>query len=60
MTYVAAQNHEVTRPALPRIRYQTLVNIMFWIFISTGSVVVIEPSPYDFLWMITVALWVIG
>lgn len=37
--------------------YNKLVEGFFWLTIGLGSIVVVEPSPYDFLILITIALW---
>jgi len=39
--------------------YAKLLNALFWITMASGSVVFIEPSPYDFLILITLALWAV-
>jgi O-antigen ligase len=40
--------------------YRKLVNACFWLTMFSGSVVFIEPSPYDILILITIALWAFG
>ncbi|HUO54097.1 MAG TPA: O-antigen ligase family protein [Rhodoblastus sp.] len=40
--------------------YRKLVNGFFWITIASGSVVFFEPAPFDFLILITIALWFFG
>ncbi len=40
--------------------YNKLVDWFFWLTVASGSVVFIEPSPYDFLILITIALWALG
>ncbi len=40
--------------------YQTLVDFFFWFTIAIGSIVAVEPSPYDFLILITIGLWAFG
>ena len=51
-------------PAAPSRRwafdYNRLVDAMFWLTMFSGSVVFIEPSPYDILILITLALWGFG
>jgi hypothetical protein len=40
--------------------YQRLVNAMVALFIFSGVISVIEPSPYDFMALIAIPLWFIG
>jgi O-antigen ligase len=40
--------------------YRRLVNAFFWLTMFSGSVVFIEPSPYDILILITITLWALG
>jgi O-antigen ligase len=40
--------------------YRKLVNAFFWLTMFSGSVVFIEPSPYDILILITITLWALG
>jgi O-antigen ligase len=40
--------------------YQKLVDRAFWLTMFSGSVVFIEPSPYDFLILLTIGLWAFG
>jgi O-antigen ligase len=42
------------------IDYRKLVNAFFWLTMFSGSVVFIEPSPYDILILITITLWALG
>ena len=42
------------------IDYQTIVDTVFALFIFFGMLSLIEPSPYDFLALIAIPLWVIG
>ena len=55
---------ETAAPGLPVARknfdYSRLVDAFFFLTICSGSVVFIEPSPYDFLILITVGLWILG
>jgi len=48
------------RPSGLRIDYQRFLNLVFWFCSFAGSVVFIEPSPYDILILLTIALWVLG
>ena len=43
-----------------RFDYAKLVDVMFWLTMCSGSVVFIEPSPYDILILLTLALWAFG
>lgn len=47
-------------PADPRKIWGGLVDLSFWLTVASGSVVFIEPSPYDGLILITFALWAAG
>jgi hypothetical protein len=50
-------------PALSRpltFDYQRVVNATFAVFIFSGIISVIEPSPYDFMSLIAIPLWFIG
>jgi O-antigen ligase len=40
--------------------YRKLVNGLFWLAVASGSIVFIEPAPYDILILITIALWGFG
>jgi hypothetical protein len=51
---------QTDRPRRWIFRYDSLVNVLFWITMASGSVVFIEPSPYDFLILITLVLWALG
>lgn len=48
--------------ALPgrTLNYKRLLNAVFWITSFSGSVVFIEPSPYDFLILLTMIVWFLG
>jgi O-antigen ligase len=48
------------RGARKKFDYSRLVDAFFFLTICSGSIVFIEPSPYDFLILITVGLWVLG
>jgi hypothetical protein len=52
-------------PAMPvsgksGLSYQRLVNAAFAVFIFSGMMSLIEPSPYDFMALIVIPLWAIG
>jgi hypothetical protein len=40
--------------------YQKLVNATFAVFVFSGIISVIEPSPYDFMALVAIPLWFIG
>ena len=42
------------------VNYKSILNTCFWICVASGSIVFVEPSPYDFLILFTIVLWVIG
>lgn len=42
------------------LRYARLLEALFWITSLSGSVVFIEPSPYDFLILLTMVTWFLG
>jgi O-antigen ligase len=50
----------IDRPAGFKISYRRLLNVVFWICAASGSIVFIEPSPYDLLFLLTLILWTLG
>jgi hypothetical protein len=40
--------------------YLKLVNGAVWIFVLSGAISLVEPSPYDFVSMIAIPLWFLG
>jgi hypothetical protein len=40
--------------------YAKLVDVVFWVTICSGSYVIVEPAPFDFLILLTIALWWLG
>jgi hypothetical protein len=40
--------------------YDRLVDGFFWLTMCSGSIVFIEPSPYDILILLTLGLWAVG
>ncbi len=49
------------RPAPgPTLNYQRLVNCVFAVFICSGIISALKPSPYDFLFLLVVPLWFLG
>jgi hypothetical protein len=49
-----------TPPSGRTLNYERLLEALFWITSFSGSVVFIEPSPYDFLILLTMAAWFVG
>jgi len=43
-----------------RVRYQRIVNAVFWLFIFFGMMSLIEPSPYDLFFLLALPIWFIG
>jgi hypothetical protein len=60
MIEASASNAPLERPAGRTLNYQRLLNAVFWIASFSGSVVFIEPSPYDILILLTVIIWILG
>lgn len=40
--------------------YQRLINAAVWIFVLSGAISLVEPSPYDFASMVAIPLWFLG
>jgi len=47
-------------PTAIRFDYQKLVNAAFALFVFSGSVVIVEPSPYDLLFFVAAPIWFLG
>lgn len=47
-------------PAKGAFTYQSLVRVAFAIFVFSGMMSLIEPSPYDFMSLVAIPLWAIG
>jgi len=47
-------------PARWTVSYARVLNPIFWICSVSGSIVFIEPSPYDFLIILTMVIWIVG
>ncbi len=62
MTGIGLASGQPSPLAAPRwtFDYRKLVNGLFWLAVASGSVVFIEPAPYDILILITIALWGFG
>ncbi len=43
-----------------RFDYQRLVNGSVWIFVASGGIALVEPSPYDFFSFVAIPLWFLG
>ena len=52
------------RPASPggarAITYKTLVDAVFAVFVFCGSISLIDPSPYDFAFVLILPMWFVG
>ncbi len=51
---------EAIAPRRVKITYQGVVNAVFAVFIFSGMIAYIEPSPYDLLVFLAIPVWVIG
>lgn len=51
---------EEAAPSGWTLNYRRLLDTVFWITAFSGSVVFIEPSPYDFLILLTIIVWLLG
>jgi len=56
MTEVSA----IPSPAGWTINHRRILNFAFWVCSVSGSIVFIEPSPYDFFILLTIAIWIVG
>jgi hypothetical protein len=43
-----------------RLTYQSIVNVVFAIFVFSGLVSFVEPSPYDFMALVAIPIWFFG
>jgi hypothetical protein len=43
-----------------RLTYQSIVNAVFAVFIFSGLVSFVEPSPYDFMALVAIPIWFFG
>lgn len=50
----------IEAPSGRTLNYKRLLNSLFWITSFSGSVVFIEPSPYDILILLTLIVWFLG
>jgi hypothetical protein len=60
MTDASTSDAPIERPASCTLNYTRLLNTVFWVTSFSGSVVFIEPSPYDILILLTVIIWILG
>jgi hypothetical protein len=60
MTEASANIASFQQPASRTLNYQRLLNSIFWVTSFSGSVVFIEPSPYDFFILTTMIVWFFG
>ena len=60
MSLAATRDAPARRLARLTIDYQSVVNAVFAAFIFFGMLSLIEPSPYDFLTLLALPLWVFG
>lgn len=60
MTEAPANVAPLERPIGRTLNYQRILNSIFWITSFSGSIVFIEPSPYDFLILLTLIMWALG
>jgi hypothetical protein len=42
------------------LTYQSIVNAVFAVFVFSGLIAFVEPSPYDFVSFIAIPIWIIG
>lgn len=47
-------------PRTLRVNYQRVVNVVFAIFVFSGMMSIIEPSPYDFTSLLAMLVWFMG
>ncbi len=58
---VAVDSQPAPEPAIGwTLNYKRILNTVFLICSASGSIVFIEPSPYDYLILLTLALWIVG
>ncbi len=44
----------------PMLNYQRVVNAAFAVFVTSGIISALKPSPYDFLFLIVAPIWFVG
>jgi hypothetical protein len=55
-----SSDHGAARGAALVFDYQKLVDAAVWIFVASGAIALIEPSPYDFASLVAIPLWFLG
>jgi len=60
MTEASVNVAPAERPVSRTLNYEKILNSIFWITSFSGSVVFIEPSPYDFFILLTMIVWFLG
>ncbi len=60
MTEASANVAPVERPLGRTLSYERILNSIFWVTSFSGSIVFIEPSPYDGLILLTIIVWFLG
>ena len=58
MSYSGATS--ANSPTWLSFNFQNLVSACVWIFVASGSIALIEPSPYDFASLVAIPLWFLG
>ncbi len=43
-----------------KLRYDRILNSVYWFCMATSSIVFVEPAPYDFIIFVVVGLWALG
>lgn len=55
---------DIAAPVAPAraisLSYNSIIHCLFWVWIASGSVVLIEPSPYDLMALLVMALWFVS
>ena len=46
--------------AFTTFSYRRFLNAVFFVFIASGCIAFVEPSPFDFMALVTIPLWFIG
>ncbi|MDH7794756.1 MULTISPECIES: O-antigen ligase family protein [unclassified Beijerinckia] len=59
-TYPRPQNADIGPHTRRRLDLEPLLRIVFAAFIASGCISIIEPSPYDFLSLLAIAVWALG
>lgn len=59
-TYPTPQGAGTAPVVRRRLDLEPLIRIVFAVFVFTGCISLIEPSPYDFMSLLAIALWFVG